>query len=305
MYQHRQIIQRLRLGESDRAIGRAERVGRVKVAALRELAAQCGWLDPAGPMPDDASLAAGLSTPQRPPQNLSSVEPYREQLLAWHGQGIQATTIHRALARNYGYGGSVHAVYRFLEREGQSTPQATVMLDFAVGESAQVDFGQGPVITDRRTSEAFKTWVFVMTLAWSRHQYAEFVRNQKVATWLACHRHAFEWFNGCPLSVRIDNPKCAITRACYYEPEVQRSYGQLALGYSFRIDPCPVRDPQKKGRVESGVENVRDALRQMNPGMLIIELPGQQDMGHIGVVITVPDGMACPGGTAPVSGTRR
>ena len=91
-YQYRQIIQRLRLGESDRAIGRAERVGRVKVATLRELAAQRGWLDPDGPKPDDASLAAGLGAPQRPPQNLSSVEPFREQLLAWHAQGIQATT---------------------------------------------------------------------------------------------------------------------------------------------------------------------------------------------------------------------
>jgi transposase len=260
MYQYRQIIQRLRLGESDRAIGRAERVGRVKVAALRELAAQRGWLDPAGPMPDDASLAAGVGAPRRAPQNLSSVEPFRERLLAWHAQGIQATTMHRALVRNHGYAGSVHAVYRFLEREGQSTPQATVMLDFAVAESAQVDFGQGPVITDRRSGEAFKTWVFVMTLAWSRHQYAEFVRNQKVETWLSCHRHAFEWFNGCPLAVRIDNPKCAITRACYYEPEVQRAYGQLALGYSFRIDPCPVRDPQKKGRVESGVKYVKSGF---------------------------------------------
>jgi transposase len=35
-------------------------------------------------------------------------------------------------------------------------------------------------------------------LAWSRHQYAEVVRDQSVATWLACHRHAFEWFNGVP-----------------------------------------------------------------------------------------------------------
>ena len=248
MYQYRQIIQRLRLGESDRAISRAERVGRVKVAALRELAAQRGWLDPAGPMPEDASLAAGVGAAQRPPQNLSTVEPFRAQLLAWHARGIQATTMHRALVRNHGYAGSVHAVYRFLEREGQSTAQATVMLDFPVGESAQVDFGQGPVITERRTGETFKTWIFVMTLAWSRHQYAEFVRDQKVETWLACHRHAFEWFNGCPLAVRVDNPKCAITRACYYEPEVQRAYDQLALGYSFRIDPCPVRDPQKEVR---------------------------------------------------------
>ena len=78
------------------------------------------------------------------------------------------------------------------------------MPDFAVGESAQVDFAQGPVITDRHTGEVIKTWVFVMTLALSRHQYAEIVRNQKGETWRACHRHAFEWLNGCPLSIRID-----------------------------------------------------------------------------------------------------
>jgi transposase len=260
MYQYRQIIQRLRQGESDRAIARAERVGRVKVASLRELAGERGWLSSANPMPEDAALSAAVCAPRRTPQNLSTVEPFREQLLAWHAQGIQATTMHRALVRNHGYSGSVYALYRFLDRAGQSTPQATVILEFAVGESAQVDFGQGPVITDRRTGEVIKTWIFVMTLAWSRHQYAEIVRNQKVETWLACHRHAFEWLNGCPVSVRIDNPKCAITRACYYEPEVQRSYGQLALGYSFRIDPCPVRDPKKKGRVESGVKFIKSSF---------------------------------------------
>ena len=37
-----------------------------------------------------------------------------------------------------------------------------------------------------------------MTLAWSRHAYAEVVTDQKVATWLGCHRRAFEWFNGVP-----------------------------------------------------------------------------------------------------------
>lgn len=157
MYQYRQIIQRLRLGETDRAVARAEQVGRPKVAALRVTAAEQGWLDPARPMPDDATLAAGLTPPKRPPQNLSTVEPFREQLLTWHAQGIAATTMHRALQRNHGYAGSVHALYRFLEREGKSTPHATVMLDFAVGECAQVDFGQGPVITDRRTGEVLKT----------------------------------------------------------------------------------------------------------------------------------------------------
>jgi transposase len=72
------------------------------------------------------------------------------------------------------------------------------MLDFAVGEMAQVDFGAGPLITDRETGEVSKTWFFIMTLVWRRHQYAELVRDQSVATWLACHRHAFEWFGGVP-----------------------------------------------------------------------------------------------------------
>ena len=132
-----------------------------------------------------------------------------------------------------------------------------MILDFSPAECAQVDFGQGPVITDCKTGESFKTWIFVMTLAFSRHQYAEVVRDQKVATWLLCHRHAFEWFNGTTKKVTIDNPKCAITRACYHEPEVQRAYGDLASGYGFMIEACPPREPKKKGRVEAGVKYVK------------------------------------------------
>ncbi len=52
-----------------------------------------------------------------------------------------------------------------------------------------------------------------MTLAWSRHQFVELVRDQKILTWLGCHRRAFEFFGGIPAKVVIDNPKAAITRA--------------------------------------------------------------------------------------------
>lgn len=65
-----------------------------------------------------------------------------------------------------------------------------------------------------------------MTLAWSRHQYAEVVWNQKVETWLGCHRRAFEVFGGVPAKVD-DHPKCAITKACYYDPEVKQSNGPI------------------------------------------------------------------------------
>lgn len=257
MYEIRQIIQQLRLGGSQRQIARSQNVGRKTVAVIEGIATEQGWLDPAALIPEDDRLATYFKSPSKAPQNVSSVEIFREEILTWHAQGINATTIRLALQRKHGYSGSVHAIYRLLNREPDATPKATVILDFPVAQMAQADFGSGPLITDRQSGEIMKTWIFVMTLAWSRHQYAEFVRNQTVETWLACHRHAFEFWNGVPQKIRIDNPKCAITRACYYEPTVQRAYGDLALGYSFVIDPCPVRDPAKKGIVESGVKYVK------------------------------------------------
>jgi transposase len=59
---------------------------------------------------------------------------------------------------------------------------------FPLADAAQVDFGTGPTITDAHTGEIHKTWFFVMTLCWSRHQYVEFVRDQNADTWLLCKR---------------------------------------------------------------------------------------------------------------------
>ena len=276
MYEYRQVLVRMRLGDSDREIARSGLMGRVKSAALRATANAQGWLAPEHPLPDDATLAGVLAAPTREAGPASSVEPYRAQVLAWREAGIQGTTIHDALVRNHGFTGSYSAVRRFLQALDDRTPKATVILDFAPGEAAQVDFGAGPLIADERTGELCKSWVFVMTLCHSRHQYAELIRRQDVETWLACHRRAFEWFHGVPARVIIDNAKCAIVRACRRDPEVQRAYAEFAEGYGFKIDPCPPREPQKKGRVEAGVKylkrrflplrdfrHLRDANRQL------------------------------------------
>lgn len=257
MHHYRNIIVRMRLGESDRALAKAGLIGRKKAKRVRELAEQQGWLDKGHPLPDDAALVDVLGSPSRPAQATSLVLPYREAVADWWKQGIDGTTIHQALIRKYGFEGSYSSVRRYLAALEAAHPQVTTVLEFAPAEAAQVDFGAGPKITDVYTGEMFSTWFFVMTLAWSRHQYVEVVRDQKVATWLGCHRRAFEWFNGVVRKVIIDNPKCAITRACYHDPEVQRAYADCAEGYGFLISPCPPREPKKKGRVESGVKYVK------------------------------------------------
>lgn len=258
MYQYRQVLLRMRQGDSDREIARSGLMGRSKSAAVRVVAVEHGWLDAAMPLPDDATLATVFASAPRPAPCVSTLEPFREQVEQWIGEGVQGTTIHAALRRKHGFTGSYSAVRRFVQAHAAAQPIATTMrLDFAPGDAAQVDFGAGPIVPHPRTGEALKTWIFVMTLCWSRHQYAELVLDQTVATWLGCHRRAFEWFGGVPARVIIDNPKCAITRACYTDPTVQRAYAECAEAYGFKISPCPPRDPQKKGIVEAGVKYVK------------------------------------------------
>jgi len=111
----------------------------------------------------------------------------------------------------------------------------------------------------------------VMTLSWSRHQYVEFVFDQSVATWLRCHRHAFEWFGGVPRRLVIDNLKAAIVRATWHDPVVQRAYRECAEHYGFLIAPCRPATPQHKGKVEQG--GVHYCARNFLAGRTLTDLP--------------------------------
>jgi transposase len=258
MFQYRQVLVRLRQGDGDREIARSGLMGRVKVARWRALAASRGWLEPERPLPEDVEIAAAIGQARRARSTISSAEPHRAIVERWHERGVSGVAIHAVLCREHGYTGSYSSVHRLLAAMGRSRPPpATVPLSFAPGEAAQVDFGAGPLLADPVDGRVKRTWCFVMTLCFSRHQYVEFVFQQTVATWLGCHRRAFEWFAAVPARLIIDNPKCAITRACARDPIVQRAYAECAEGYGFRIDPCPPADPQKKGIVEAGVKYVK------------------------------------------------
>lgn len=259
MYQYQHVIHRMRLGDSDRQISKAGLMGRTKASEVRKSADEKGWLSPFYPIPGEAELQELFGAPPAK-STPSKVKPYKDKVDKWLEQGMTGTAIYNALVRIHGFKGSYSSVRRYLDSLKNQSPKATIKLVFKPGESAQVDFGKGPNLVDPETGKSFKTWFFVMTLAWSRHIYAEIVPDQKVATWLGCHKRAFEFFNGVPGKLRIDNLKSAITKACYYEPTVQRAYEELALQYSFRIDPCPIKTPEQKGRVESGVKFLKNSF---------------------------------------------
>jgi transposase len=286
MHHYRQALLRMRQGDSDRDIAAARIMGRRKAGHWRGVAAAQGWLEPGGALPGDEDIARALEPPRRAASTVSSLEHHRDPVLSWLAQGVSGTAIHLALQRGHGWTGSYSAVRRLVAGLREQLPaEVTCRLEFAPGEVAQVDFGAGPVVV-HPDGRPRRTWAFVMTLAHSRHQYLEFVWDQTVATWLGCHRRAFEWFAGVPERVIIDNAKCAITKACAHDPLVQRAYAECAEGYGFKIDPCPPHDPQKKGVVESGVKYVKGnflALREFRDLADLNEQARQWVMGTAGL----------------------
>lgn len=255
MYEYRQIIYRLRQGDGVKTIARDGLAGREKIRNIKKVAVEHGWLDPTLPLPDESKLHEVFA--QRARLQQPKAAPYEALINRWVKEGIQGKTIYQHLQSQYAYDGSYNSLQRFVKRIKEKSVQLTVPLHFHPGEAAQIDFGAGPLLYDERTGRQEKTWFFIMTLCFSRHQYVELVTHQDCETWLNCHQNAFEWFGGVVSKVIIDNPKCAITKACYYDPQVQRSYAAFAESYGFIISACPPRDPKKKGRVESGVKYVK------------------------------------------------
>jgi transposase len=249
----REILRRLQLGEPDRRIARDLGVGRNTVARYRLWAERHGVLT-ADALPDLATLAVQLEPAprERPGHEQSLVEPYRERVKALSESGVEGQAIWQLLVEEHGFTGSYSSVKRFLRRLAPPEVRATIRLEVDPGEEAQVDFGFGGLFLDPERGQVRRAWTFVMTLSYSRHQYAELVFDQTIAMWLRLHRAAFEFFGGIPRRVVLDNLRAAIVRAALYDPELQRSYRDFAEHYGFLIAPCRPRTPRHKGKVEQG-----------------------------------------------------
>lgn len=254
MHEFRQALILMRQGKSNREIARLGILSRAKSKELREIASSSKWLD-SPEIPADAIIYEVICLKAK---TSSAIVPFKDKIDKWCNQGITAVVVHRILTEQYSFKGSYHSVQRYMKTlKFNPEKDTTVILKFNPGESAQVDFGKGPVIFDQELNKNISTWFFVMTLCWSRHQYAEIVSNQKIETWLGCHQRAFEWFGGIVNTVIIDNAACAIAKASYSDPVPTRSYSDYALDCGFIISACPPYAPEKKGIVESGVKYIK------------------------------------------------
>jgi transposase len=157
---------------------------------------------------------------------------------------------HRA-AHPDGYGYS-----RFCEhyRAWEARLSPTMRQSHVAGERMFVDYaGTTLAVIDAATGEVRTAQLFVATLGASSYVYAEATWTQGLSDWIGSHTRAFAFMRGVPAMVVSDNLRSGITKACFYEPAVNRSYAEMAAHYETAFIPARPRKPRDKAKVEAAV----------------------------------------------------
>jgi transposase len=126
------------------------------------------------------------------------------------------------------------------------------------GERVFVDFaGHTMEVIDETTGEIHRAEVFVAVLGASSYVFAQATWTQSLPDWIAAHVNMLAAINGVPGQIVSDNLRAGITRACFYEPLVNRTYADMASHYGTAVIPARPYKPRDKAKVEVGVQIVQ------------------------------------------------
>jgi transposase len=200
------------------------------------------------------SEKAPIQLPAPAPAAASICEPFRESIEAGLGKGRNAMAIWQDLVTDYGFSGAYNTVKRFVGklRGGQPQPAKAVIVT-APGEEAQVDYGSGPMVRDPQTGKYRRTRLFVLTLGFSRKSVRLLTWRSSTKIWAQLHETAFRRLGGCPRVVVLDNLREGVVAPDIYEPTLNPLFKDVLAHYGVTALPCRVGDPDRKGKVESGV----------------------------------------------------
>jgi transposase len=153
-----------------------------------------------------------------------------------------------------GYG---HSRFCDLYRVWKGKLKPTMRQAHIAGEKMFVDYaGNTAEVVDPLTGEIHQAQVFVATLGASSMSYAEATWTQSLPDWIASHSRAFAYLGGVPAQVVPDNLKSGVVKACLYDPEINRTYADMAAHYGTAIVPARPRKPRDKAKVEVAVQVV-------------------------------------------------
>jgi transposase len=171
--------------------------------------------------------------------------------------GLSAKRICQDLRSEHGFGVSYYSVRRFVRRLGRTRALPFRRLECPPGEEAQIDFGKGAPIVDA-AGKRRRPHVLRVVLCHSRKGYSEAVYRQTSEAFIRCLENAFCAFGGAPRRLVSDNLRAAVTKADWFDPELNPKVRSFCQHYGVVLLPTRPYTPRHKGKVERGVDFVQD-----------------------------------------------
>ena len=204
-------------------------------------------------MPSAPSVPAAGPGAGRP----SDCVAWRAVIKAKLELGLSAQRIHQDLVAEHDFTGSYYSVRRFVRSLEATQELPFRRLECGPGEEAQVDFGSGaPVVS--ADGKRRRPYVFRIVLSHSRKAYSEAVTRQTTDNFLRCLENAFWHFGGVPQRLVLDNLRAAVTKADWFDPELNPKVLSFARHYGTAFLPTRPYTPRHKGKVERGIDYVQE-----------------------------------------------
>ena len=242
---------------SNRKIAKSFHIARSTVAEylFRFQQAALSW-----PLPqdlDDVQLEQLLYPP--PPAPFASVRPlpdcnYIHCELRKKGVTLSLLWQEYKEQNPHGY---QYSQFCHLYRQWAAKIDPVMRQEHRAGEKMFVDYtGQTVPVYDLHTNQMREAQIFVAVLGASNYTYAEATWSQSLPDWIGSHSRAFAFFGGVPKVVVPDNLKSAVSKASFYDPDINPTYLDMADHYGTAVIPARVRKPKDKAKVEVAVQVV-------------------------------------------------
>jgi transposase len=199
---------------------------------------------------DNATFSKALEKPTSPSRDVTFKMPDYEYV---HAELAKPNVTLKLLweeyvyeCRNSGERFYMETQFRHYYHKFARVHKATIRLEHKPALSLEVDWaGTKIAFFDSETGKMSEASLFVSVLTCSQLIYAEPFRDEKLPSWIAGHVHAFQYFGGVPKTLVPDNLKAGVQRPNFYEPDLNKTYQEMATYYGTVILPARVRKPKQ------------------------------------------------------------
>ena len=248
-------VLRLRLGNglSARQVAGAVRVSPATVADIVRRASAAGitWPLPEELGDDDLEALLYEKRTREPTRPLPDMKYLHRELAR---KGVTLALLWEEYARENPDSYYSYQQLARLYRAWKDDIETTMRQVHKAGEKMFSDFaGHTLPIVDPATGQIADAHLFVASMGFSNYTYAEAFSSEQLPCWIAGHVNAFAHLGAAPEIVVPDNPKAIVTKADRYEPDLNRTFEEMAEAYGCAIIPARVGKAKDKAKVEASV----------------------------------------------------